>query len=129
MINKCFRRDKPWPDGNVTHEYICINGLPMVQSTRTSVHLNECQLPAIHFLLCDKTLAPYEKHEGDGSEPVFWFDTVFTGELPEPYKGRAYNALREPEFVEIDRSEYIWAMEKRFAEFKANLFEPTTPPL
>lgn len=129
MINKCFVRRIPRPDGTVLSEYVCINGYPMVRNFKTGESFNEYQLPAIHFYIGDKFFVPYENNEEGYGHPVFWFDTVFTGELPEEYCRGAHNSCRNTPFVECDRSEYITAMEKRFAQFKANLFEPTTPAL
>lgn len=127
MLNKCFRRSKLTHAGPV-HEYACINRLPMVRSSKASVHLNQYQLPAIHFIIAPGQFAPYEDcEEPGGLEPVFWFETIFTGELPDKYKNGAYNGIHAVEWVEVDRSEFIAAMDERFREFKANLFSPTTP--
>lgn len=127
MLNKCFRRTRKTHAGPV-HEYACINRLPMVRTARGGISFNRYQLPAIHFMIAPGQFAPYEDcEEPGGLEPVFWFDTLFTGELPDEYKGGACNSTRSVEWVEVDRSEFIAAMEERFREFKANLFSPTTP--
>lgn len=128
MLNKCFMKEDRRPDGSVMRHYACINGYPMVRNFKTGQSFNQYQLPAIHFFLGERCFAAYEKDEEGHGQPVFWFDTIFTGELPDPYKRGATDHLNHKEWVEIDRSVYIAAMERRFSEFKANLFSITTPP-
>lgn len=131
-INKCFRRRllKPgvtgWGD---VFEYAVIISLPPVVTPLTgSPHMNKYQLPAIHFKYSEVRFVPFTtSDESAGDEEVFWFENVFTGDLPESLKyGALYNGLTE-EWEEISHSTFIFAAEGRFRQFIKKIFEPTTP--
>lgn len=125
MVNKCFRR----MINNGTFHYAVICGVPQEAHTRASVIFNEYQLPAIHFFFSPNRFIEFERTEGSRSEGAFWFDTIFTGELPEPYTRGAHNAMDRPPWEEVDPCILMDAMDKRYQEMKKKIFEPTTPPL
>lgn len=110
MVGKTFKRHL----GGGLWEYVIICNPPTELVIDRSVHINNYQLPALHFYYNPNHIVGYEREERSHEHPPIWFESVFTGVLPEPYKN-GY-AIREVFYEEIPNEEFESARIKRLDE-------------
>ena len=121
MVGKCFRKvTYDGPIGKVW-KYMVIVGLPEIETTKFGVTFNPYYLPAINFRLAEDFIYPFENSDSGDEDDVFFYDSVFTGNLPNEYKLGA-NPTEKEDYVEITKEQFIDAARDRFDEFLEKLF-------
>lgn len=121
MIGKCFR--KVTYDGSLgkVWKYTVIIGLPEIETNRFGVTLNPYYLPAINFRLAEDFVYPFEGSNCSDEDDVFFYDSVFIGNLPSEYK-RGARPTENEDYVEISKEIFMDAARVRFSEFLEEIF-------
>lgn len=99
MIGKCFKR--PVVDGKGTYEYAVISNAPTILRDRDgSTHINEYQLPSLHFYYNKDHIVAFENSENSHEEGILFYSTIFTGLLPDEYR-KGNDFVRDTHWEEI----------------------------
>lgn len=111
LVRKCFR-------GTIsdTH-YFMFTDVPQETMCRGGVSFNPYCMPAVHFFYSKDKVIPFDTDD----EAIFWFESVFLGELPPEFRLGAkspFGVMWEP----CSTEEFCTAFEGRVSQFRKKFF-------